>query len=143
MQLTRYTDYGLRVLMYLALLPEGQNASIDTVCQTYGISRNNINKIVHHLGKAGFIRTQRGKGGGITLNRPAQDIGLGDAVRVMESTLTIIDCNKPACTLLPACRLKGALAQAVEAFLSVLDSYTLADLTAPAANELRQQLKLA
>ncbi|MDU0355897.1 Rrf2 family transcriptional regulator [Paraglaciecola aquimarina] len=64
MQLTRYTDYGLRTLIYLALLPEGKKASIDEISQVYGISRNNLNKIVHQLGKANIIQTQRGKGGG-------------------------------------------------------------------------------
>ena len=68
MQLTRYTDYGLRTLIYLALLPQGRRASIDEISSTYGISRNNVNKIVHQLGKAGIIETKRCKGGGFYLN---------------------------------------------------------------------------
>jgi Rrf2 family transcriptional regulator, nitric oxide-sensitive transcriptional repressor len=133
MQLTRYTDYGLRILMYLAAAPEGRSASIGEVCDTFDISRNHVNKIVHQLGKEGFIVTQRGKGGGFRLALPASHICIGDVVRKLEATLLPVDCRQPKdCILLPSCQLRLALRDAMQAFLTELDRYALADMVAPA-----------
>jgi Rrf2 family transcriptional regulator, nitric oxide-sensitive transcriptional repressor len=128
MQLTRYTDYGLRTLMYLALLPEGRRASIDEISEIYDISRNNLNKIVHQLGKAGVIETKRGKGGGFFLNISADKINIAEMVILLENSLQVVECTTPLCRLLPACKLKHVLAQATEAFLESLRHYNLADL---------------
>ncbi|WP_158970681.1 Rrf2 family transcriptional regulator [Paraglaciecola sp. L3A3] len=128
MQLTRYTDYGLRTLIYLALLPAGRKASIDEISQTYGISRNNLNKIVHQLGKANIIQTQRGKGGGIFLEQAPDKINIGDMVMLLENTLQVVECEKPACCISPACKLKGIFADATQAFISSLERYYLSDL---------------
>jgi Rrf2 family nitric oxide-sensitive transcriptional repressor len=128
MQLTRYTDYGLRTLIYLALLPAGRRASIDEISKTYDISRNNVNKIVHQLGKAGIIETKRGKGGGFFLKIAPKELNIGELVVLLENTLQIVECKTPQCRILPACKLKGILGQATEAFLESLRSYTLADL---------------
>ncbi len=136
MQLTRYTDYGLRLLIYLALLPEGQRASIDEISETYDISRNNLNKVVHHLGKEGVIATKRGKGGGFCLNVAPQSINLGEVVVLLENTLQVVDCQSPACCIQPACSLKGILQQATTAFIDTLKQYTLADLIEPQQQEL-------
>lgn len=142
MQLTRYTDYGLRVLMYLALLPEHQQASIDQISAIYGISRNNINKIVHQLGKEGLICTKRGKGGGISLAVSPTQINIADVVTTLENNLSVVDCNKPACVILPACRLKGALLGATNAFIEHLKQYTLADLVEEKRKDLSYLLEI-
>ncbi|MGL5469194.1 MAG: Rrf2 family transcriptional regulator, partial [Shewanella sp.] len=84
-------------------------------------------KIVHHLGKLGYLETIRGKMGGFRLGMPASEINVGQLVRALENSLAPIDCTKPYCRFTPACQLKGVLAQAVEAYLNVLDQYTLKD----------------
>ena len=142
MQLTRYTDYSLRILIYLALLPEGKKASIDEISHVYAISRNNINKIVHQLGKSAIIETKRGKGGGFFLILKPSEINIGEIVVLMENTLQIIDCEKPVCRILPACKLKGILAQATTAFVDCLKQYTLADLLHSRDIQLIQMLQL-
>jgi len=142
LQLTRYTDYGLRILIYLALLPAGRRASIDEISEAYGVSRNNVNKIVHHLGKEGVIDTKRGKGGGFCLKLPPDQINLGEMVVMLENTLQVVDCTTPACRILPACKLKGVLQQATGAFLDTLKTYTLADLLEDQQPALLQALAL-
>ena len=101
MHLTRHTDYGMRTLIYLALLPSGEKASIDKISTLYDISRNNVNKIVHQLGKANIIETQRGKGGGFFLKLPPEEINIGEMVILLESTLNIVDCETQKCLILP------------------------------------------
>lgn len=142
MQLTRYTDYGLRLLVYLALLPDEARANIDEISQIYDVSRNNLNKIVHQLGKHGVIETRRGKGGGFKLAMAPDEINIGDMIRLMENSLQVVDCHSPACRILPACRLKGILHEATQAFMSVLQGYTLADLVETKRGELIQVLNL-
>lgn len=129
MQLTRYTDYGLRTLIYLSVLPAGRSASIDEVSEVFGLSRNHVNKIVHQLGKEGLVITQRGKGGGMRIGRDPSEINLGDVVRRLENNLEAVNCDQPdICVLLPGCHLKNVLADAMAAFLRELDQYVLADL---------------
>ena len=142
MQLTRHTDYGIRILIYLALLPKGQRANIDILSQAYGISRNNINKIVHQLGQAQVIETKRGKGGGFYLAKNAKEINLGEMVILMENSLEVIDCGKQRCLIMPACRLKHALDLATEAFLDTLKGFTLADLLEDKQSSLMQLLDI-
>ena len=143
MQLTRYTDYGLRVLIYLALLPKGEMACIDEISNIYGVSRNNLNKIVHQLGKEGVIETKRGKGGGFKLKMHPDEINIGVMVSKLENTLRVIDCSTPACRILPACRLKGVLQEATQAFIRALEQYTLSDLLSDKESDLIQLLELA
>lgn len=142
MQLTRYTDYGLRILIYLALLPKGERASIDEISGVYGISRNNVNKIVHQLGKTKVIQTKRGKGGGFLLGLPPEEINVGEMVVLMENTLQVVDCTTQACRILPACKLKGALNLATIAFVDTLKGYTLADLIGNSRHKLIEVLQL-
>ena len=142
MQLTRYTDYGLRTLIYLALLPQDKRASINEISSTYDISRNNVNKIVHQLGKAGIIETKRGKGGGFYLKRAPQELNIGELVVLLENTLQVVECNTPQCRILPAFKLKGILGQATQAFLDSLKAYTLADLLEEEAQNLIQILNI-
>ncbi|GAA4652224.1 nitric oxide-sensing transcriptional repressor NsrR [Kistimonas scapharcae] len=128
MRLTTFTDIGLRALMYLATRPEGYKSSITEVTEAYDLSRNHVVKVVHQLARAGLIHSIRGKGGGIMLGKPADEIRIGQVVMALEESLQVVDCTKPVCKILPACRLKGVLKEGVDAFIGVLDQYTLADL---------------
>ncbi|MGB5855059.1 MAG: Rrf2 family transcriptional regulator [Oceanisphaera sp.] len=128
MKLTTYTDFGLRTLMYLATLPEGKLTSVAHVSEVYKISRNHLVKVVNQLAREGYIRAIRGKNGGICLARSPGDINVGQVIRSLETNIKGIDCGSPACYLVRICRLKDALKQAMDAFLQVMDSYTLADL---------------
>ena len=130
MHLTRHTDYALRTLILVALTPEGERLSVAEITDTYGLSRSHVMKIVQKLGQLGYLRNIRGKGGGIELGRVPESINIGEVVREMETTLQVIDCNSPCCRLQPACKLKGVLADAMTAFMAVLDGYSLADLLA-------------
>ena len=140
MQLTRFTDYGLRTLIYLALRPDHM-ASIAEISGAYRISENHMVKVVHHLGQAGLIETVRGRNGGMRLGRPAADIGLGDVVRATEPSLALVACQAgEPCAIGGVCRLQGIMDEAQEAMLAVLDRYTLADVGGPASQELRRRL---
>lgn len=128
MKLTTYTDFGLRTLMYLATLPEGELSSVGQVSKLYDVSRNHLVKVVNQLAREGYIKAVRGKNGGIRLAKPARDINVGQVIRSLENNLNGIDCGSPACYLVRICLLKDALKEAMEAFLAVMESYTLADL---------------
>jgi Rrf2 family nitric oxide-sensitive transcriptional repressor len=130
MQLTRYSDFSLRVLMYLAVRSE-RLATIDEIAEAYGISRAHLMKVVHQLGRAGFLETTRGRGGGVQLARAPEEIGVGEVVRFTEGRMDLVECFDPAtsqCRIEPACGLRGVLEEALEAFLGALDRHTLADL---------------
>ncbi|MGI2258698.1 Rrf2 family transcriptional regulator [Shewanella sp. GXUN23E] len=128
MQLTRYTDYGLRTLMYVAMQPERtQLFRIAEITEVFDLSANHVSKVVHHLGKLGYLETIRGKSGGFRLGIPAHKINIGTVVRQLENSLAPIDCQKPYCIFTPACQLKGVLSEAVNAYLGVLDKYNLQD----------------
>lgn len=125
MQLTSFTDYGLRALIYMATLPAGKQTNITEVTDTYGVSRNHMVKIINQLSRAGFVAATRGKNGGIRLGMAPEKIIIGDVVRKMEP-LQLVNCEE--CAITPACRLRVALNKAVQLFLQELDNYTLADL---------------
>ncbi|EKK4015017.1 nitric oxide-sensing transcriptional repressor NsrR [Cronobacter sakazakii] len=127
MQLTSFTDFGLRALIYMASLPEGRMTSISEVTEVYGVSRNHMVKIINQLSRAGYVTAVRGKNGGIRLGKPAATIRIGDVVRELEP-LSIVNCSSAFCHITPACRLKQVLGDAVARFLQELDNYTLADL---------------
>ncbi|WP_116475081.1 nitric oxide-sensing transcriptional repressor NsrR [Zobellella maritima] len=128
MKLTTYTDFGLRAMMYLATLPAAELTSVAHVSTLYGVSRNHMVKVVNQLARQGYIHAVRGKNGGIRLAKPAEQINVGQVIRSLEHNLNGIDCGSPACHLVRVCRLKDALKLAMDAFLRVMDSYTLADL---------------
>ena len=140
LEIKRYTDYSLRVLIYLGVDRE-RRATISEIADAFGVSRNHLVKVVHQLGAGDFVRTARGKGGGITLARAPEHIKLGEVVRYMEGNFEVINCNEPVCPILPACLLKGILKQASDSFLDVLDRYHLADLLGR-PQQLRRRLKL-
>ena len=132
MRLTTYTDYALRLLMLLALR-NGEPATIKETAAQYGISKNHLMKIAHRLGQADMIETTRGRGGGLRLTRDPSDITIGAIVRLTEEDFTLVECfdsDRSNCVIAPACQLKTAIAEARDAFLAVLDGYTLADLVA-------------
>jgi Rrf2 family nitric oxide-sensitive transcriptional repressor len=131
MKLTAFTDYSLRVLIYLAADPN-QRATIAEIAAAFGISENHLVKVVHFLGKQGWIETVRGKGGGIQLAMTAAAINVGRVVRDTEGAALPAECFLPEgghCVITPVCRLKNVLAEAVKAFYLVLDGYTLADIS--------------
>jgi formimidoylglutamate deiminase len=144
MRLTVYTDYALRLLMYLALKDDGL-ATIEEIADSYGISKNHLMKVTHQLGVGGYIETVRGRRGGLRLAKPAEEIGLGDVVRYTEPDFAIVMCLEPIdadCAVLPRCVLRRALERARDAFMKVLDEYTLGDLVKPRA-ALRDLLAIA
>ena len=134
MRFTRYTDYALRVLMYLGLKPEGELATIREIAESYGISENHLMKVAHRLGLAGYIVTVRGRQGGLRLAQAPEAINVGAVVRRCEDDLRIVECFDPdtnTCPIAGVCALPALLDEALAAFLAVLDRHTLADLLVP------------
>jgi Rrf2 family nitric oxide-sensitive transcriptional repressor len=131
MKLTRYTDYALRVLMHLAAAPE-RLASIAEIAAAHRVSENHLMKVVQDLGRAGYLRNVRGRGGGVKLARRADDITVGEVVRQTEGDRGLLDCE--GCALAARCRLTGVLAAAKRAFYATLDGCTIADIAASAAD---------
>ncbi len=128
MRLTTFTDYSLRVLIYLAVSTEEQ-ATIREIAQRYGISRNHLMKVVQELSQRGYVTALRGKNGGLSLNKAPSDIRLGTLVREMENDLALAEClgENNECILTPACGLKNVLTDALQAFFTTLNNYTLQD----------------
>lgn len=132
MRLTIYTDYTLRVLIYLALRPD-RLTTVAEIAEHYRVSRTHLMKVVHQLGLAGDIETIRGKGGGMRLAKPADAINVGQVIRRTEADMEIVPCfgARGVCAIESSCVLQGALREALKEFLVVLDRYALADLIAP------------
>lgn len=129
MHITRYTDYSLRVLIYLALKPD-KLVTIQEISDSYSVSKNHLMKVVHQLNKKGYIETVRGKNGGMRIACAPADINIGVFVRETEQDLDLVECFSPGsqCAITPVCGLKGIFAEALQAFLATLDKYTLADI---------------
>lgn len=130
MRLTTFTDYTIRVLIYMGLHPD-ELTTVAELAERYDISRNHLTKVIHYLGQRGDIETLRGKGGGIRLATRPGDINIGDLVRDTEKSSKLVECFMPKdshCKITPACRLTGILVEAQEAFYQVLAKYTVADL---------------
>ncbi|MFZ1655216.1 MAG: Rrf2 family transcriptional regulator [Candidatus Moraniibacteriota bacterium] len=133
MRLTTYTDYALRVLMYLGL--RGDDLStIQEIAEQYGISKNHLMKLVHVLGRLGYVETIRGKKGGLRLARRPAEITVGEIVRQLEPDMALVECFKSVgveCRIVKDCILQNALGEALDRFLETLDHYTLSDLLVP------------
>jgi Rrf2 family nitric oxide-sensitive transcriptional repressor len=134
MRLTQFTDYSLRVLIYLALQPE-KLTTINQLTDAYGVSRHHIRSVVHHLAKLGYINSTQGKGGGLTLALKPEEISLREIVEKTENDFFIVECFKPGnnsgnndCPIEPICVLKQALSNASNQFLVALEKYTIEDL---------------
>jgi Rrf2 family nitric oxide-sensitive transcriptional repressor len=136
MKLTRFTDYSIRVLIYLGLQNDGR-VTIREISDAYAISRNHLMKVVSNLSRRGYIEARRGPGGGISLARPAHDINLADVICDMEEDLDLVECFCPTgrCVITPVCRLRGLLHKALAAYMQSLRAHTLEDLLHP-GNEL-------
>jgi Rrf2 family nitric oxide-sensitive transcriptional repressor len=133
MRLTVYTDYSLRVLIYVGLR-ESRLATVGEISDSYGISRNHLTKVVHRLGLLGYLENVRGRNGGIRLAKAPHAINIGKLVRRLEEDLALVQCfdaAAPRCRIERACVLRSTLHEALAAFLGVLDGRTLEDLIAP------------
>jgi Rrf2 family nitric oxide-sensitive transcriptional repressor len=133
MRLTQYTDYSLRVLLYLALHPE-RRCSIQEIADSYRISKNHLMKVVRQLANSGYVDSMRGVGGGLRLGRDPATINLGEVIEEMEPDFGMVECLRPdnLCVITGPCRLPGLLKDATQAFLDVMRQQTLADLLGPA-----------
>ncbi|MGE0460038.1 MAG: Rrf2 family transcriptional regulator [Vicinamibacterales bacterium] len=132
MQLNGFTDYALRVLIYAAVHHDRRCLTSD-VARAFGLSRHHVVKVVNELQHLGYLETTRGRTGGFRLARRPDSIRVGEVIRQTEGSLAVVECFDRAtstCPLTRACGLKGALAEAFDAFFAVLDRYTLADLVA-------------
>lgn len=143
MRLTTHTDYALRVLVYLAVSPDGR-VRIREISDSYGISHHHLTKVVRELQLRGFVTTVRGKRGGISLCRSIDGINIGDVVRQLEGMEYLVECFSPdnRCVITGACTLPRALHEAIEGFMAALDRYTLEDIVCQRAHALREALQL-
>ena len=134
MRVTRYTDYALRVLIYLAVIPD-RLSTIQEIAEHYHISKNHLMKVVQQLNSMGYVKATRGKNGGLTLGQPASQINLGQVVRITErsETSALVECfsEENHCVITPNCQLRYILAEALQQFMLTLDRYTLADIVTP------------
>ncbi|WP_341501824.1 Rrf2 family transcriptional regulator [Gallaecimonas sp. GXIMD4217] len=129
MQLTKFTDFGIRILFYLAQKP-GQRVPVEEITLAYDLSKHHVVKIIQRLAQLGYVQTSRGKGGGVTLLADPRMVRMGTLVRELEPTMKAVDCANPRCAILPICRLKHWLNDAVQAYIKELDQYSLADMMA-------------
>ncbi|MEQ8711079.1 MAG: Rrf2 family transcriptional regulator [Rhodospirillales bacterium] len=130
MRLTVQSDYALRAMMYLAARTE-QLATVAGISGHYGVSRNHMTKVLHHLVRGGFVRSVRGRSGGVCLAAAADQITVGQVVRYLEADGALVECFRSDggdCLLSPDCRLKSVLAEAVDGFYAVLDRYSIQSL---------------
>jgi Rrf2 family transcriptional regulator, nitric oxide-sensitive transcriptional repressor len=141
MQLTSFTDYGLRALMRLAGDPD-RTFTTQEIAGEFGISRHHLTKVIQGLASEGYVQTQRGAGGGFRLARPPEAITIGEVVRRLEAHHPMVECFRSDgghCVLTPRCRLKGHLAAAREAFFRTLEAATLAECAYPVSPGEREQ----
>jgi Rrf2 family nitric oxide-sensitive transcriptional repressor len=129
MQLTNFSDYTLRLLMYAAAQKD-RLITIEETAELYGISRTHLMKIANMLTRAGYLKSVRGRSGGLMLGKRPEKIRLGDVIRMTEPGFALVECFSAddRCVITPRCRLRGALKEALAAFLECLDRYTLTDL---------------
>ncbi|HET6872933.1 MAG TPA: Rrf2 family transcriptional regulator, partial [Sporolactobacillaceae bacterium] len=130
MKLTQFTDYSLRVLIFLGALEKEERVNVQEIASIYKISKHHLTKVVHNLGKLGLVDTLRGRGGGIRLAKQPSEINIGWLVRETEETIHLVECFDPeenGCFINSICSLKGILNQGLEAYFTTLDQFTLED----------------
>lgn len=127
MKLSLYTDYSLRVLLYLGA-NQGRRTTMGEIAERYGISHEHLRKVVHLLGKLGYIETYRGKSGGFELKLDPVQINIGEVIEATEPRQRVIDCSSQPCILTSACSLQSMLGKAEQAFYDSLKMYSLADI---------------
>ena len=133
MQLSRFADYALRTLMYLACNPQ-DTVAVGDISQAYGISFHHLSKVTQALAKAGWVEVHRGRSGGLRLVVAPEELKISDVIHRMEPSLDLVECfsaERNQCRIVPVCRLRGALERAREAFFAELARTTLADLVEP------------
>ena len=130
MQIDKFTDYALRILMALAVTDQ-EKLPTSAIAKTYGLSEHHLSKVAAKLTQCGFVTSDRGRGGGLSLARPAQMISVGAVVRAIKGDDPVVECFGTAstCRILPACGLRDPLRAAQEAFFAALDPYSLAEVT--------------
>jgi Rrf2 family nitric oxide-sensitive transcriptional repressor len=138
MQLTRFTDYALRVLLFVGK-EQGRVCTMAEIAAYYDISLEHLRKVVHRMAKLGYLKSMRGRGGGLVLGRDAAHIRVGDVIVAMEDERYVIDCQALECVLRSGCSLKSALDRASRAFVAALNEVTLADLLA--GGRMKRQFK--
>lgn len=143
MRLTQYTDFSLRILIYLGLRRETLS-TIQAISDSYGISKNHLMKVAQELARQGYIESVRGQGGGLRLKRRAEKIRLGQLIKDMEPDMELVECFRSGneCAITASCRLPAMLEGALRAFIREMDNYTLADLLGPASPGLIKSLGL-
>lgn len=131
MRVTKFSDYALRVLIYLACKPNNDLTTISELAEAYSISVHHVRMVVHKLGQLGYINSVQGKGGGFELAHEPSEILIGDVIRETEKDLYIVECFNPegSCPIVKACKLQHILGDALNAFFDTLNQYTLADIT--------------
>lgn len=143
MRLTQWTDYSLRMLMYCAIHQErARPPTVGEISEVHGISRSHLTKIAMTLAGAGLLETTRGRGGGLRLLKPADQIRVGEVVRLTETDFNLVECfdaGSNSCRIVGSCQLKTVLAEAMSAYLAVLDGATVADLIRPAQRMVEAQ----
>ncbi len=142
MRLASFTDYSLRVLIYLAL-KDNERSTVAEIADRFQISKNHLVKVVHNLSSMEFIASYKGKGGGICLSHEPEKINIGKLIKELESDSNLVECFGPngQCKINPTCKLKGILKVAENSFFNTLEQYTLADLMTN-KDKLSQSLEL-
>ncbi len=139
MRLTQWTDYSLRMLMYCAIHQQRERPpTVGEISEVHGISRSHLTKIAMTLAGAGLLETTRGRGGGLRLLKPADQIRVGEVVRMTETDFNLVECfdaQSNSCNIVGSCRLKNLLSDALSAYLAVLDGVTVAELISPAQRQ--------
>src|SRR5690606_15233232 len=141
MQLNRFTDYGLRVLMYLHASAAGERVTIAHIAERFGIPRTHLDKVVNRLVKLGWVDSRPGRSGGLLLAERTEPLKLGDVLRELEAHPSLIDCGNPPCPLSGGCHLSRVLDAGMASFYEHLNQHSLPDLVAPPTSVLIQQLQ--
>jgi Rrf2 family nitric oxide-sensitive transcriptional repressor len=145
MQLTHFTDLGLRVLMYASqpqrVTRSGQAVTISEIAESLNVSRNHLVKVVHFMAGQQWLVTTRGKGGGLALAKSPEQYNLGQLIRVLEGTTQLVNCADPPCALRFGCGLKSVLNEALQALYQSLEKYTLADIIQGKTQEILLELQ--